>query len=426
MKENNEFNNESNDDIDKNLNINKAINQQNYFSNANQDKGNENPKNKNKKKVLFSPETTLKKKGELNFKKWLLSLSSIGNLILGGLLLIMAISAMRYKLDSIFIADKGLIVLSIIIILSSILCFIGLYISSFHCLLLVFYNYILTIVFLSVFSLGAVSMNKNLVDWIDNHWDIIRNAVHNYDMNKFKDHVTTEINSLGIFSLTLIAIVGVSMACIVNFLKMKNIMFALAGPINLIFAILSIGQIIIGFYVYQNAFYGSIPRWSCVLIIVLGFLFTLIGIFGWVAVNRMRKSWILTHMICLFLCFAGSIFATIGIFNMSGVVFEHMDRHWEEISKILNNEGYSVRKSYMVNQLIMQLKLTGFYLIAFIVFSGISFASSVYIYYHFMDFLISAVNKKNYFSNDLSKNPSYFPSELMREEQEQEKELEQN
>ena len=59
-------------------------------------------------------------------------------------------------------------------------------------------------------------MNKNLVDWIDNHWDIIRYAVHNYDMNKFKEHVTTEINSLGIFSLTLIAIVGVSMACIVN------------------------------------------------------------------------------------------------------------------------------------------------------------------------------------------------------------------
>jgi hypothetical protein len=328
----------------------------------------------------------------------------------------MAISAMRYQLDSIFIADKGLIVLSIIIILSSILCFIGLYISSFHCLLLVFYNYILTIVFLSVFSLGAVSMNKNLVDWIDNHWDIIRNAVHNYDMNKFKDHVTTEINSLGIFSLTLIAIVGVSMACIINFLKMKNIMFVLAGPINLIFACLSIGQIVIGFYVYQNAFYGSIPRWSCVLIIVLGFLFTLIGIFGWYSVNKMKQGWIMTHIILLFICLVGSIFATIGIFNMSGVVYEHMDKHWEEISNLLISEGYTVRKSYMVNQLIMQLKLTGFYLIAFIVFSGISFFSSSYIYYHFTDFESSAYNKKNFFSNELSKNPSHLPSELMKDQ----------
>ena len=420
MKENNNYIYESNDDINKNLNIDKALNQQNFLNNKNKNQENknqgQNKKQKNKtKNSAYDSENTLKKKGELNFKKWLLTLSSIGNLILGALLLIMAISAMRYKLDSIFIADKGLIVLSIIIILSSIFCFVGLNIHSFHFLLLVFYNYILTIVFLSVFSLGAVSMNKNLVDWIDNHWDIIRNAVHNYDMNKFKDHVTTEINSLGIFSLTLIAIVGVSMACIANFLKMKNIMFALAGPLNLIFTCLSIGQIVIGFYVYQNAFYGSIPRWSCVLIIVLGFMFTLIGIFGWISVNRMKKGWILIHMILLFLFFVGSIFATIGIFNMSGVVFEHMDLHWEEISKILINEGYSVRKSYMVNQLIIQLKLTGFYLIAFILFSGISFGSSVYIYFHFEEFLYSALNKKNYFSNDLSKNPPQVPNETIKE-----------
>ena len=376
------------------------------------DSNNDINKTKNEKKNKI-PTDNLKKKGELNFKKWLLTLSSIGNMILGALLLIMALSAMRYKLDSIFIADKGLIVISIIIILSSILCFIGLNIRSFHLLILAFYNYILTIVFLSVFSLGAVSMNKNLVDWIDTHWDIIRSSVHNYDMNKFKDHVTTEINSLGIFSLTLIAIVGVSMACIINFLKMKNIIFVLAGPINLIFACLSIGQIVIGFYVYQNAFYGSIPRWSCVLIIILGFLFTVIGIFGWRSVNKMKKSWIVTHLILLFICFVGTIFATIGIFNMSGMVYDHMDEHWEEISNLLNKEGYQVRKSYMVNQLIMQLKLTGFYLIAFIVFNGISFCTSFYIFYNFSDFLASAYNQKsNYFSNDLSRNPSHFQSEV--------------
>ena len=412
MKEYNDLDLDSNNDINKNFNIDKALNQQNIENNNEQNKDINKTKNKKKNKI---PTDNLKKKGELNFKKWLLTLSSIGNMILGALLLIMALSAMRYKLDSIFIADKGLIVISIIIILSSILCFIGLNIRSFHLLILAFYNYILTIVFLSVFSLGAVSMNKNLVDWIDTHWDIIRSSVHNYDMNKFKDHVTTEINSLGIFSLTLIAIVGVSMACIINFLKMKNIIFVLAGPINLIFACLSIGQIVIGFYVYQNAFYGSIPRWSCVLIIILGFLFTVIGIFGWRSVNKMKKSWIVTHLILLFICFVGTIFATIGIFNMSGMVYDHMDEHWEEISNLLNKEGYQVRKSYMVNQLIMQLKLTGFYLIAFIVFNGISFCTSFYIFYNFSDFLASAYNQKsNYFSNDLSRNPSQLPNEIIK------------
>ena len=270
-----------------------------------------NMENLNINKTLLERQKAERKKGELNFKKWLLTLASIGNLILGGLLLIMSISSMRYQLDSIFIADKGLLIISIIIILSSIECFIGLGAHSFFFLLLAFYNYILTIVFLSIFSLGAVTMNKNLIDWIDTHWDLIRYSVHNYDMNKFKDHVTTEINSLGIFSLTLIAIIGVSMACIINFLKMKNIAFVLAGPINLIFTCLSIGLIVIGFYVFQNAFYGYIPRWSCVLVIVLGFLFMSIGIFGWYAVNKMKKNWMIIHLISLSIFFIASIFATI-------------------------------------------------------------------------------------------------------------------
>ena len=360
-----------------------------------------NMENLNINKTLLEKEKAAKKKGELNFKKWLLTLSSIGNLILGGLLLIMAISAMRYKLDSIFIADKGLLVISIIIILSSIECFVGLGTHSFFWLLLAFYNYILTIVFLSIFALGAVSMNKNLIDWIDTHWDIIRYSVHNFDMNKFKDHVTTEINSLGIFSLTLIAIIGVSMACITNFLKIKNIAFVLAGPINLIFTCLSIGLILIGFYVYQNAFYGYIPRWSCVLVIILGFLFSSIGIFGWITVNKMKKNWMIVHLISLTICFNAIILATIGIFNSSGMVIEALDEHWKEISDLLNKEGYTVRKSYMLNQLIIQLKMTGFYLIAFMVFSGISFSSTLYIYFTYKKFMIEDKNKRD-FSNDLS------------------------
>ena len=357
--------------------------------------------NLNINKTLLEKQKAEKKKGELNFKKWLLTLSSIGNIILGCLLLVMAISAMRYHLDSIFIADKGLLILSIFIIISSILCFVGLGTHNFFFLLLAFYIYILTIVFLSIFSLGAVTMNKNLIDWIDTHWDLIRYYVHNLDMNKFKDHVTTEINSLGIFSLTLIAIIGVSMACITNFLKMKNIIFVLAGPINLIFTCLSLGLIVIGFYVFQNAFYGYIPRWSCVLVIILGFLFSSIGIFGWITVNKMKKNWMIWHLISLAICFIASIFATIGIFNSSGMVIEALDEYWVEISNVLNKEGYTVRKSYMENQLIIQLKMTGFYLIAFMAFSGISFCSTLYIFISYKKLMEEDKNKRDY-SNDLS------------------------
>ena len=83
------------------------------------------------------------------------------------------------------------------------------------------------------------------------------------------------------------------------------------------------------------------------------------------------------------------------------MVIETLDEHWKEISDLLNKEGYTVRKSYMLNQLIIQLKMTGFYLIAFMVFSGISFSSTLYIYFTYKKLMIEDKNKRD-FSNDLS------------------------
>jgi hypothetical protein len=322
------------------------------------------------------------KKGDLNFKKWLLSLSSIGNLILGGLLFIMGISAMRFHLDKIFVADRGLIIIGLIIIISSILCFIGIAINNFILLLTVFYLYILTMVFLSIFALGAITMNPNLIDWIDNHWDIIRNSVFSYDMNKFKMHVTTEINSLGIFSLTLNAIILVSLICISNFLKFKNIIFALSPLTNLIFSALSFGLIIIGFYSYQHAYYTSIPTWSCTLVIVLGFLFLIIGIFGYISFKKIKRNWMIIHLFSLGFCVIMSIVACIGIFNIANIVTDNLNKNWGEISKKLYENGYTIRKSYMINQIHINLKLTGFYIIVFIIFSFISLLASLYQYHN--------------------------------------------
>lgn len=163
-----------------------------------------------------------KKKQDLNFRKFLLSLASIGNFILGGLLVIMGIQAMRFHLDSIFVADKGLLVIGIIIVVYSMICLLGLLLESVIILLVVYFNSILTIIFLSIFAMGAISMNSNIIDWIDNHWDVIRTSVFSMDMNKFKSHVTTEINSLGIFSLTINATLCIKMACIQNLLG-KNL-----------------------------------------------------------------------------------------------------------------------------------------------------------------------------------------------------------
>ncbi len=139
---------------------------------------------------------------------------------------------MRFNLDTIFVADRGLIVIGVIIVIYSIICMIGVLINSFIILLMVYYNSMLTIIFLSIFAMGALAMNDNLLDWIDNHWDIIRSSVFSYDMNKFKDHVTTEINSLGIFSMTINSTLLICMVCITRVLSFKNIIIALAPLTN--------------------------------------------------------------------------------------------------------------------------------------------------------------------------------------------------
>ena len=321
-----------------------------------------------------------KKKGDLNFKKWLLSLSSIGNLILGGLLFIMGISAMRFHLESIFIAHRGLILIGFIIILSSILCLIGVAVNSFIVLLMVFYNYILTMVFLSIFALCAVSMNPNLIDWIDNHWDMIRNSVFSYDMNKFKMHVTTEINSLGIFSMTINATIMVSIYCISNFLSFGNIIFTLSPLTSMIFSALSIGLIILGAYSYNHAYYLNIPTWSCVMIIILGVLFLFIGLFGYYSMKKIKKHWMIVHLISLSVCVVVLVFVCVGFFNIAGDVTRIFDKNWEEISQKILEMGYNVRKSYLKNQIQINLKFVGFYIVVFIIFSLISLGTSCYQY----------------------------------------------
>jgi len=247
---------------------------------------------------------------------------------------------MRFNLDTIFVADRGLIIIGIIIVFYSILCMIGVLINSFIILLMVYYNSMLTIIFLSIFAFGALAMNDNLIDWIDNHWDIIRSSVFSYDMNKFKDHVTTEINSLGIFSLTINSTLIICMVCITNLLSLKHIVIALTPLTNLIFSVLSTGLILIGFYSQQHAYYTTIPTWSSNLIIVLGFILFGIGILGYLAIKRVNKKWILLHIMILSICLVLLTIACVGFFTIANTVTEIVNKNWPEIQHNLKGFGY--------------------------------------------------------------------------------------
>ena len=285
---------------------------------------------------------------------------------------------MRFNLDTIFVADRGLIIIGFIIVIYSIICLIGVFLNNLIILLIVYYNCMLTMIFLSIFALGAIAMNDNLIDWIDNHWDLIRSQVFSYDMNKFKQHVTMEINSLGIFSLTLNSTLLISMVCISNLLSFKNIVVVLSPLTNLIFTVLASGLSLIGFYSAQHKYYTTIPTWSSTLIVILGFILMGIGILGYYAMQKMNRKWILLHILILSICLFFLIVACIGFFVISSNADDIINENWEDIKANLVIYGYQVRKSFLLNQIQINLKFAGFYSLVFILFSIIALLTSIY------------------------------------------------
>ena len=70
-------------------------------------------------------------------------------------------------------------------------------------MIFIFYCCTITFIMLSVFAIGAILFSDNLIDWIDKHWEEIRASAKTYSMSDFKQHVSSELVSLGAFALTI-------------------------------------------------------------------------------------------------------------------------------------------------------------------------------------------------------------------------------
>jgi len=70
-------------------------------------------------------------------------------------------------------------------------------------MLFVLYNCVISFILLSIFAIGAISFSDNLIDWVDKHWEEIRSSAKTYSMIDFKQHVASELVSLGAFAFTI-------------------------------------------------------------------------------------------------------------------------------------------------------------------------------------------------------------------------------
>lgn len=267
-----------------------------------------------------------------------------------------------------------------IIVAFSIIAMLGTYFNNVVVLLTVFYNSVLTIIFLSIFAFGALAMNGNIIDWIDNHWDILRNKVFSYDMETFKNHVTTELNSLGIFSLTINATLIIKMICIANLLSLRHIILALSSVFNIVFSNMAIALIFIGFYSMQHSYYTTIPTWANFIIIAVGIVLLAVGIMGYYSTSRFKVKIVKYFNISLVLCFLLLVSACVGFFFYSTFVNDNVELHWDEIKLALKEKGIMVRKSFLLNQIQINLKFSGLYTLVFSFFTLLSIFSNFYNY----------------------------------------------
>lgn len=245
---------------------------------------------------------------------------------------------------------------------------------------MVFYNSIVTIVFLSIFALGALAMNDNIINWIDNHWDIIRNNVFSYDMEKFKQHVTNEINSLGIFSLTINATLVIKMFCITNLLSLKNIVIALSPLTKLMYVAFSTGLILIGFYSQHNSEYTNIDTWPSNVLITVGIISVFTGIMGYYAMKYNKRKLLFYHIVILGITLFFLILTCYGFFDTAARTKSIIDSDWVNIKHRLKQNGYEIRKSFLINQIQINLKFSAFFNLLIFLFLILSMCTSIYQY----------------------------------------------
>ncbi len=122
----------------------------------------------------------------MNFKRWLLTLVSIGNLILSPMIIYMGYQASQYDYNDLLVVDKALILLGIWVFIISIGSIISVSNKNDRMMLFVLYNCIISFILLSVFAIGAISFSDDLLDWIDKHWEEIRMTASTFSMSDFK------------------------------------------------------------------------------------------------------------------------------------------------------------------------------------------------------------------------------------------------
>mmetsp|Transcript_34994 Transcript_34994/g.39691 ORF Transcript_34994/g.39691 Transcript_34994/m.39691 type:complete len:417 (+) Transcript_34994:207-1457(+) len=324
---------------------------------------------------------------QMNFRKWLLNLTSIANLILGPMIIFMGYQIYRLKIE-IIVADRALMGMGFFVFLLSIFTIVGSIRNSNRIYIFLFYSNIIMIIFLSTFAIGGMSFSDDFEEWTDKNWYHIRSRLKGIDMDQFKKHINSEVMSLGAFAMTVDLIMMVSIGVLIRILTWKRIVKQLFPVINLIIFVLSTCIIAISVYSKQHSSYTTLPTWINTVGVFIGLFWAMLGVYGyWVSMKQhITKAYLILYIVLVSLLSLLLLLAGAGFVYLSSESQRLFHEDWPNISKNLQKAGYDIEEKAFISHVETNFKFAGLFSIIFVIFLLIALFPATYKLRYFKDF----------------------------------------
>lgn len=106
-------------------------------------------------------------------------------------------------------------------------------------------------------------------------------------MSDFKQHVASELVSLGAFAFTIDLSLFIMIATIVLIQGFEKVMIALFPLTNLLFIVFSIAIFSVAFYFNEHTYYTSaLPVWANYMLFLIGLFVLTLGGVGYYSASR--------------------------------------------------------------------------------------------------------------------------------------------
>ena len=238
------------------------------------------------------------------------------------------------------------------------------------------------IVFISIFAIGCLTFTANMESWIYENWGEIRAKTDKLDIEQFYANFQDSLISLGFFSFTISIGLIISNIALLFWIPFKRFLESVISSFSLIFIVFSSATIIIAFQT-KEAFavwfqISDSDEWVSDVGIVVSFIWTFVGCFGYYASLKSHKRILSVYLACMIVTNVFLFALGVSLIVFSYTIEEQVADKWSAISEYLMGMGCEIPIVIFTENLDEVVKFAGLYSLAFFIFNTIGITASSY------------------------------------------------